>query len=272
MDAALGRYGITLPDRQLACAPQSSPEGQAYLGAMACAANFAWANRHAMAHLVRGAVARVLGTAAAEGTRQVYDVAHNVAKLETLRRARAVRPSQGRDARLPARVARDPRRVPRDRPAGLHPGQHGHVELRPRRPAGRDGALVRQHVPRRRPAALEPHARCGRSAAPSCAVSSRRTASSSAARRTAAWPRRRRSPTRTSSASWPSSSAPASRGGSPSCARSASSRGEPPADARARRQRTQTGLPYAAKAYTPGASTGGTRMQPWEAGYAGTLE
>jgi tRNA-splicing ligase RtcB len=83
MDAALPRFGITLPDRQLACAPQSSPEGRAYLGAMASAANFAWANRHAMAHLVRSAVARVLGTTAAEGTRQVYDVAHNVAKLET---------------------------------------------------------------------------------------------------------------------------------------------------------------------------------------------
>jgi tRNA-splicing ligase RtcB len=83
MDAALTRYGITLPDRQLACAPQSSPEGRAYLGAMAAAANFAWANRHAMAHLVRGAVERVLGTTVAERTRQVYDVAHNVAKLET---------------------------------------------------------------------------------------------------------------------------------------------------------------------------------------------
>jgi tRNA-splicing ligase RtcB len=83
MDTALGRYGIDLPDRQLACAPQSSPEGKAYLGAMAAAANFAWANRHAMAHLVREAVAQVLGRAVAEKTRQVYDVAHNVAKLET---------------------------------------------------------------------------------------------------------------------------------------------------------------------------------------------
>ena len=82
MDGALARYGIELPDRQLACAPQSSPEGRAYLGAMAAAANFAWANRHAIAHAVRQAVKRVLGPAAAEGTRQVYDVAHNVAKLE----------------------------------------------------------------------------------------------------------------------------------------------------------------------------------------------
>ncbi len=82
MDAAHRRYGIQLPDRQLACAPQSSPEGRAYLAAMAAAANFAWANRHAIADAVRSAISRVLGAAAAAGTKQVYDVAHNVAKLE----------------------------------------------------------------------------------------------------------------------------------------------------------------------------------------------
>jgi tRNA-splicing ligase RtcB (3'-phosphate/5'-hydroxy nucleic acid ligase) len=82
MDAALARHGIALPDRQLSCAPASSAEGRAYLGAMAAAANFAWANRHAIAHGVRGAVRRVLGEAAARETRQVYDVAHNVAKRE----------------------------------------------------------------------------------------------------------------------------------------------------------------------------------------------
>jgi tRNA-splicing ligase RtcB (3'-phosphate/5'-hydroxy nucleic acid ligase) len=82
MDAALARHGIELPDRQLSCAPASSAEGEAYLAAMAAAANFAWANRHAMAHGIRQAVRRVLGDAAAGGTRQVYDVAHNVAKRE----------------------------------------------------------------------------------------------------------------------------------------------------------------------------------------------
>ena len=82
MDAARRRYGIVLPDRQLACAPLSSPEGEAYMAAMSCAANFAWANRQAMAHRVREAVAATIGSEAAEGTRQVYDVAHNVAKLE----------------------------------------------------------------------------------------------------------------------------------------------------------------------------------------------
>ena len=76
------RYGIELPDRQLACAPASSPEGRAYLAAMAAAANFGFANRHAMAHAVRESISRVLGPAVAEGTRQAYDVAHNVAKVE----------------------------------------------------------------------------------------------------------------------------------------------------------------------------------------------
>jgi tRNA-splicing ligase RtcB len=82
MDAAMRRYGIELPDRQLACGPASSPEGREYLAAMAAAANFAWANRQAIADAVRAGVARVLGRESAEGTRQVYDVAHNVAKVE----------------------------------------------------------------------------------------------------------------------------------------------------------------------------------------------
>jgi len=82
MDAVRGRYGIVLPDRQLACAPASSPEGRMYLGAMAAAANFAFANRHVMADAVRRGIAAVLGRATAEATRQVYDVAHNIAKVE----------------------------------------------------------------------------------------------------------------------------------------------------------------------------------------------
>jgi tRNA-splicing ligase RtcB len=81
-DAAQAHYGIRLPDRQLACAPLSSPEGRAYIAAMAAAANFAWANRAVLAHRVREAIARVLGAATAGATRQVYDVAHNIAKLE----------------------------------------------------------------------------------------------------------------------------------------------------------------------------------------------
>jgi tRNA-splicing ligase RtcB (3'-phosphate/5'-hydroxy nucleic acid ligase) len=82
MNAALERHQIRLPDPQLSCAPMSSREGREYLAAMAAAANFAWANRHAIAHRVREAIAKALGEEAAAGTRQVYDVAHNVAKLE----------------------------------------------------------------------------------------------------------------------------------------------------------------------------------------------
>jgi tRNA-splicing ligase RtcB (3'-phosphate/5'-hydroxy nucleic acid ligase) len=83
MDSAVqSRYGIALPDRQLACAPISSPEAQAYLAAMAAAANFAWANRQVLAHRVRQAIAQILGQEVARATHQVYDVAHNVAKLE----------------------------------------------------------------------------------------------------------------------------------------------------------------------------------------------
>jgi tRNA-splicing ligase RtcB len=82
MDASLARYGIELPDRQLSCAPLDSHEGRDYLAAMAAAANFAWANRAAIAHRAREAIRSVLGAQAAAGTHQVYDVAHNVAKVE----------------------------------------------------------------------------------------------------------------------------------------------------------------------------------------------
>jgi tRNA-splicing ligase RtcB len=83
MDERLTSYRIHLPDRQLACAPASSTEGRRYLAAMAAAANFAWANRQAIADRIRSAVGSVLGAEAAGQTRQVYDVAHNVAKVET---------------------------------------------------------------------------------------------------------------------------------------------------------------------------------------------
>jgi len=82
MDAALARHGIALIDRQLACAPLSSPEGREYFQAMCAAANFAWANRQVLTHRVREAAARVLGSGVR--VRVVYDVAHNIAKMETL--------------------------------------------------------------------------------------------------------------------------------------------------------------------------------------------
>jgi tRNA-splicing ligase RtcB (3'-phosphate/5'-hydroxy nucleic acid ligase) len=80
---SMRRWGIEMPDRQLACAPVTSPEARAYLGAMRSAANFAFANRQVLAHTARTVFARVLGmTPQALGMEVVYDVAHNIAKLE----------------------------------------------------------------------------------------------------------------------------------------------------------------------------------------------
>lgn len=81
---AARRYGIALPDRQLCCAPLSSPEASAYLAAMAAAANYAFANRQLIADSVARVLARVLGRGpAALKLATVYDVAHNIAKWET---------------------------------------------------------------------------------------------------------------------------------------------------------------------------------------------
>ncbi|SEH10215.1 RtcB family protein [Thermoleophilum album] len=102
MDAMLARYGIRLPDRQLSCAPIRSPEGRAYLAAMAAAANFAWANRHAIAARVREAIARVLGREVAAATQTVYDVAHNVAKFEAYAERRVLVHRKGATRAFPA--------------------------------------------------------------------------------------------------------------------------------------------------------------------------
>lgn len=76
-------YGITIPDRQLACAPINSPEGKSYFSQMACAANYAWANRQCIMHWVRESFEKVLGKKAEElGMHLIYDVAHNIAKFE----------------------------------------------------------------------------------------------------------------------------------------------------------------------------------------------
>ena len=78
------KYGIDLPDRQLVCAPVNSPEGQRYLAAMAAAANYAWANRQMLMHLVRQTFGRFLGQPWQKfELNLIYDVAHNIAKFET---------------------------------------------------------------------------------------------------------------------------------------------------------------------------------------------
>ena len=81
MMQAMPKYGITLPDRELACAPFSSPEGQDYWRAMSAGANFAWANRQLITWEVRKAWNDVLGREPGE-LAMVYDVAHNIAKIE----------------------------------------------------------------------------------------------------------------------------------------------------------------------------------------------
>ncbi|TNY35997.1 RtcB family protein [Thermomonospora catenispora] len=78
MEGRMARYGITVPDRQLACAPVDSPEGRAYLGAMAAAANYGRANRQLLTEAARRVFRRVAGVR----LELVYDVSHNLAKLE----------------------------------------------------------------------------------------------------------------------------------------------------------------------------------------------
>jgi tRNA-splicing ligase RtcB len=81
LEGATRKYQIRLPDRQLACAPISSVEGKSYFGAMAAAANYAWANRQLITHTTRHILKKMFGIGYEEMP-LVYDVAHNVAKIE----------------------------------------------------------------------------------------------------------------------------------------------------------------------------------------------
>jgi tRNA-splicing ligase RtcB len=82
-EKSMRRYGISVKDQQLACAPFRSPEGQEYFSAMNCAGNTAFANRQVITHQIREAFAEVFGRSAeALGMELVYDVAHNIAKIE----------------------------------------------------------------------------------------------------------------------------------------------------------------------------------------------
>ncbi len=83
MERAVHKYGIALPDRELACAPGKSAEAEDYYEAMACAVNYAFANRQAITHWVRQSFEEAFKKPAEEfGLRLVYDVAHNIAKIE----------------------------------------------------------------------------------------------------------------------------------------------------------------------------------------------
>lgn len=83
LEQAVKKYNIWLPDKQLACAPVNSREGKNYIKAMACAANFAWCNRQMIVHWVRESFERIMNASAEDlGMHIVYDVCHNIAKLE----------------------------------------------------------------------------------------------------------------------------------------------------------------------------------------------
>ena len=101
LNQAVKKYNIEIPDKQLACAPLGSPEAERYFGGMVCAANYAWANRHIIAHWTREVFERYFPEAKLD---LVYDVAHNVAKIEEHnvdgKRTAPLRAPQGRDKGL----------------------------------------------------------------------------------------------------------------------------------------------------------------------------
>jgi len=83
MVRSLDKYGIAVPDRQLACVPVNSPEGKRYLGAMRCAANYAWCNRQILMELTRRTFQKFFNLGPKDlGMDLIYDVAHNIAKIE----------------------------------------------------------------------------------------------------------------------------------------------------------------------------------------------
>ena len=94
LQSAPAKYGIELPDRQLVCAPIDSGQGRRYLSAMQSAANYAWANRQMLMHILRQTFAEFFGQPWRDlGMQLIYDVAHNIAKFETHK-------VQGREKRL----------------------------------------------------------------------------------------------------------------------------------------------------------------------------
>ncbi|MFW6198643.1 MAG: RtcB family protein [Acidobacteriota bacterium] len=145
MRRAVSKYDIDLPDKQLCCAPLDSEEGRRYLGAMACAANYAWANRQTITHLARDAFMKVLGIGPDDLRMDlIYDVCHNIAKFEEHRvngerrrlcvhRKGATRAFPPGDSRIPESI-RDvgqPVLVPGDM------GRYSHVLI------GAEGAMQR---------------------------------------------------------------------------------------------------------------------------------
>jgi len=123
---AAEKYKITLPGKGLACAPVDSPEGKAYYAAMACAVNFAFANRQIIMYDIFRAFSEVLAESPRSlGLRLVYDVAHNIAKWEEHRGARLLVHRKGATRALPAGHPANPPAYARTGHPALIPGSMG---------------------------------------------------------------------------------------------------------------------------------------------------
>ncbi|MEG3070867.1 MAG: RtcB family protein [Candidatus Syntrophopropionicum ammoniitolerans] len=131
--AAAGEYGIEVPDRGLACAPIDSQEGKNYYAAMACAVNYAFANRHLITHEIRKAFVDVLGKGRYNlGINLVYDIAHNIAKWEEHGGQRLLIHRKGHTC-LTLRPHGKPIYIQTYGSPGSNTGQHGHCFLRSHR-------------------------------------------------------------------------------------------------------------------------------------------
>ena len=152
---ASNKYGIELPDRQLCCAPVKSPEGQQYLAAMAAGANFAFANRQMITHWVRQSFEQVLQVGPRDlGMELIYDVAHNIAKMETHQvggKPRKLCVHRKGAPGLPTGAPGNARGLSTNGAAGAHPRGHGALFLCPGGDPVGPGRNLRQHLPRRRP-------------------------------------------------------------------------------------------------------------------------
>ncbi len=147
------QYGIALPDRQLACAPVDSPAGEDYIGAMRAAANFAWCNRQLLMWQAREVFENVFGRSWHDLDMQlIYDVAHNIAKLERSHDQRRVKASlgasQGSDACFSPASPGTSTRVRFDRSTSFNSRRHGASQLGLGRPTGCNGTNLRKCMPR----------------------------------------------------------------------------------------------------------------------------
>ena len=209
MQPAVAKYGIAIPTASWSARRSNRRRGSDYLAAMACAANYAWANRQVITHLVRRAFERVLAGKLGDHRTcaMVYDVCHNIAKVETHtvegRATRAVRAPQRRHARLWPGTGRGARGLSRHRPAGADPRQHGH------RLVCAGGHRAGHGARPLAPPATAPAARMSRhgakqqrAAAANCAANWKARASPCARQLCRAWPKRPRRPTRMWMRSW----------------------------------------------------------------------